>query len=72
MRPRFIAGSLAAALVVAFLPSSARALQADRNLSPSESRVPACSTSLYARAIGQGPLVIAGDHDFFPVEVAEA
>lgn len=66
MRPRFIAGSLAAALVAAFLSNSAIALQADRNLSPSESRVPVGSTSLYARAIGQGRQVIVlhGGPDF--------
>ena len=66
MRLRFIAVGLAAVLVAAFLPNSARAQQADRNLSPSESRIQVGNTSLYARVIGQGQpvIVLHGGPDF--------
>ena len=69
MRLRFIVANLAAALVTALPPHSASALQADRGMNPSESRIPVGTpgtTSLYARAIGQGPpvIVLHGGPDF--------
>lgn len=66
MRRRFVVANLAAALVAAFPPRAARALQADRPLNPSESRIPVGRTSLYARAIGQGRpvIVLHGGPDF--------
>ncbi|MGH7549167.1 MAG: alpha/beta fold hydrolase [Gemmatimonadota bacterium] len=66
MRLGFIVANLAAALVTASPPQSASALQASRGLNPSESRVPVGTTSLYARAIGQGlpVIVLHGGPDF--------
>jgi proline iminopeptidase len=65
MRPCFIV-SLVAALAAGFPLYSATASQTDRNLSPSESRIPVGSASLYGRAIGQGKpvIVLHGGPDF--------
>jgi len=64
MRLYFIVANLAEALMTALLPNSASALQAGRDAS--ESRILIGSTSLYARAIGQGPpvIVLHGGPDF--------
>lgn len=66
MNLHLIAAVLSAALVTALPLHSARALQADHTLNPSESRIPVASTSLYARAIGQGQpvIVLHGGPDF--------
>jgi proline iminopeptidase len=66
MRVCFIAANLATAVVAALPPHSARALQADRTVDQSESRIPVGGTSLYARAIEQGRAVIVlhGGPDF--------
>jgi proline-specific peptidase len=63
---RYIVANLAAALVAAFPPHSASALQVERELNPSESRVRVGGTSLHVRAIGQGqPLIVLhGGPDF--------
>ena len=52
--------------MTALEPYSASALQAGRGSNPSESRIPVGATSLYARAIGQGPpvIVLHGGPDF--------
>ena len=63
---RLIAAYLSAALATAMLPLSARALQADRGLNPTESRIPVGNTALYARVIGSGRpvIVLHGGPDF--------
>src|SRR5262245_8774243 len=63
---RIVVVSLAAVLVTAAPPLVTSAQQAGPVLSASESRVPAGATSLYARAIGQGPpvIVLHGGPDF--------
>lgn len=66
MNLRLIAANLSAALSLRAVATLSRALQADDSLSPSESRIPVASTSLYARAIGQGQpvIVLHGGPDF--------
>lgn len=66
MRLGFIVANLAAAIGTVLPPHSVRALQASRGPNPRESRVPVGTTSLYARAIGQGPpvIVLHGGPDF--------
>jgi proline iminopeptidase len=66
MRIAFIVVNLVAALAPALPPRPASGLQAEHGLNPSESRIPVGTTSLYARAIGQGPpvIVLHGGPDF--------
>src|SRR5688572_26385915 len=66
MRLAFVVATHAVAHATALPPPSASGLQADRGLNPSESRIPVGATSLYSRAIGQGPSVIVlhGGPDF--------
>jgi proline iminopeptidase len=63
---RLIVANLAAALGIALPPHSASALQGGRTMNPSETRIPVGATSLYGRAIGQGPpvIVLHGGPDF--------
>ncbi len=65
MRLRFVA-NLTAALLTTPATQSANALQAGRSSNPSESRIAVGTTSLYTRAIGQGPpiIVLHGGPDF--------
>jgi proline iminopeptidase len=66
MRTRLIVASLAAALVTALPPDSARALQTERSAAPRESRIPVGKASLYSREIGRGQpiIVLHGGPDF--------
>jgi proline iminopeptidase len=66
MRLRLIAANLAAAIVTALPPHSARAMQAERGTDSSERRIPVDNASLYARVIGRGQpvIVLHGGPDF--------
>jgi pimeloyl-ACP methyl ester carboxylesterase len=66
MRTSLIVASLAAALVTALPPDSARALQTERSATPRESRIPVGNASLYSREIGRGQpiIVLHGGPDF--------
>ncbi|HZM85085.1 MAG TPA: alpha/beta fold hydrolase [Blastocatellia bacterium] len=63
---RFIVANLAVGLLTTLATQSASVLQGGGSSNPSESRIPVGNTSLYARAIGQGPplIVLHGGPDF--------
>lgn len=66
MRRHFIFGILAAALVAALPPQSARALQSGRGADSSELNIPVGGASLHVRTIGKGQpvIVLHGGPDF--------
>jgi proline iminopeptidase len=66
MRTRHIVGSLSAALVIAWPPDPARALQAGQTAAPRESRIQVGTASLYSRELGRGQalIVLHGGPDF--------
>ncbi|HEY3175176.1 MAG TPA: alpha/beta fold hydrolase [Candidatus Polarisedimenticolia bacterium] len=66
MRHRFIAASIAAALIPSLPAVSARAVQTEHSAEPLESRIQVGSASLYCRAIGRGQpvIVLHGGPDF--------
>ncbi len=66
MRRRFLAASLAAALFAAWPSDSPGAAPDGGGTDPFETRIPAGSASLYARAIGRGQpvIVLHGGPDF--------
>jgi proline iminopeptidase len=66
MKIWIVVGTVAAALAAVFPAQRAGAVQNDRGLTPSESRISIGGASLYARTIGQGPpvIVLHGGPDF--------
>lgn len=66
MRVRFSFANLAAVVLAVSPSDSAQAQRTGQELSPSESRVPVGSASLYVRAVGQGEpvIVLHGGPDF--------